>query len=271
MKNSLCTKSKLKKFIIARKRIILRFFYIQSIMRNIEVCVSPELIHLYDTKEKNVVIVDIFRATSTMMAALANGVESITPIMDLETCRDFASKGYIIAGERNGLAAEGFELGNSPLAYLNQAYSGKKIAMTTTNGTLAIEKTKEDAHQVLLGAFVNLKATAQYLIRQSQDVLILCAGWKGKFNLEDSLYAGALVSCLHPHFRTDCDTAIALKSLYESNAHRLQIFLGQASHAKRLQNQNIEADIDFCLTLDMYQIVGVLTGDLLKGVLPKTE
>jgi 2-phosphosulfolactate phosphatase len=235
-------------------------------MRNIEVCVSPELIHLYETKGKIVVIVDIFRATSTMMAALANGVESITPIMDLETCRGFASKGYVIAGERNGLAAEGFELGNSPLAYLNQAYSGKMIAMTTTNGTLAIEKTKAEANQVLIGAFVNLKATVQYLIDRTQDILILCAGWKGKFNLEDSLYAGALVSSLHPHFQTECDSAIALKSLYESNSHRLQIFLGQASHAKRLQNHNIEADIDFCLTKDIYQTVGLLSGEVLIGI-----
>ena len=235
-------------------------------MRNIEVCVSPELIHLFETKGKNVVIVDIFRATSTMMAALANGVESITPVMDLETCRAMGSEGYVIAGERNGLAAEGFELGNSPLAYLNHAYAGKKIAMTTTNGTLAIEKTKSDAHQVLLGAFVNLKATTQYLINQSQDVMILCAGWKGKFNLEDSLYAGALVSHLHPHFRTDCDSAIALKSLYESNSHRLQIFLGQASHAKRLQNHNIDADIAFCLSMDLYDIVGLLSGGELVGI-----
>lgn len=238
-------------------------------MKNIEVCVSPELIHLYDIKGKNVVIVDIFRATSTMMAALANGVESITPIMELEACRNFASKGYTIAGERNGLTAEGFELGNSPLAYLNHANAGKKIAMTTTNGTLAIEKTKDGADQVVLGAFVNLKATAQYLINQSRGVLILCAGWKGKFNLEDSLYAGALVSTLHPHFQTDCDTAIALKSLYESNSHRLQIFLGQASHAKRLQNHNIEADIDFCLSVDLYDIIGILAGDKLIGIQSK--
>jgi 2-phosphosulfolactate phosphatase len=234
-------------------------------MRKIEVCVSPELIHLYDTTGKNVVIVDIFRATSTMMAALANGVSSITPVMDLESCREMAHSGFVIAGERNGLTAEGFELGNSPLAYFDNAYKDKKIAMTTTNGTLAIEKTKTTANQIIIGAFVNLKATSKFLIGQTQDVLILCAGWKGNFNLEDSLYAGALVSHLQLHFQTDCDTAIAVKSLYESNSHRLQIFLGQASHAKRLQNHNIEADVDFCLTHDKYDIVGLLSGDELKA------
>lgn len=238
-------------------------------MKIIEVCISPELIHLYETKGKNVVIVDIFRATTTMMAALANGVTSITPVMDLESCRAMASNGYVIAGERNGLTAEGFELGNSPLAYLDNSYEGKKIAMTTTNGTLAIEKTKADAHQVLLGAFVNLNATVQYLIKHPHDILILCAGWKGKFNLEDSLFAGGLVSRLHPHFQTECDSAIALKSLFESNSHRLQLFLGQASHAKRLQNHNIEADIDFCLSVDLYDIIGILEKDELVGLKSK--
>ncbi len=227
-------------------------------MKKVEICLSPELIHLYDVQDKNVVIVDIFRATSTMLAALANGVDSITPVMDLETCKSMANSGYTIAGERNGKTADGFELGNSPLAYLDNKYSGHKIAMTTTNGTVAIEKTKNVANEIILGAFVNLSATTDFLISEQRDVLILCAGWKGKFNLEDSLFAGALVSNLHPHFGTDCDTSIAMKNLYEGNEHRLRIFMGQASHAKRLQNHNIEADIEFCLSLDVYDFIGIL-------------
>ncbi|WP_373494323.1 2-phosphosulfolactate phosphatase [Aquiflexum sp.] len=227
-------------------------------MKKVEICLSPELIHLYDVKDKNVVIVDIFRATSTMMAALANDVTSITPVFDLESCRMMAKEGYVIAGERDGTTAEGFTLGNSPLSYLEKKYAGKEIAMTTTNGTVAIEITKDAARNIILGAFVNLKATAEFLIKEENDVLILCAGWKGKFNLEDSLYAGALVSSLHPHFWTDCDTSIAMRSLYEGNTHRLHIFMGQASHAKRLQNHNIEADIDFCLLENIYDFIGIL-------------
>ena len=229
-------------------------------MKKVEICLSPELVHLYDIKGKNVVIVDIFRATSTMMAALANEVASITPVMDLESCRSMKDYGYIIAGERNGKTAEGFELGNSPLAYLEKKYAGQKIAMTTTNGTVAIEKTKNEANNIVLGAFVNLKATTEYLISQENDVLILCAGWKGKFNLEDSLFAGAMVSKLHPHYSTDCDGSIAMRNLYEGNEHRLQLFMGQASHAKRLQNHNIEADIEFCLSQNIFDIIGILEG-----------
>lgn len=237
-------------------------------MKKVEICVSPELLHLYEVAGKNVVIVDIFRATSTMMAALANGVASITPVMDLETCRAMAGRGYIIAGERNGQTAPGFELGNSPLAYLDGKYAGTKVAMTTTNGTAAIEKTKSSAARVVLGAFVNIKATADFLVALPQDVLILCAGWKGRFNLEDSLYAGALSDLLFPHFDTDCDGVVAMKHLYQSDSHRLNLFLGQASHAKRLQNHQIEADLDFCLDLDRYRLVGILQGDELVAQIP---
>ncbi|UJP63370.1 2-phosphosulfolactate phosphatase [Mongoliitalea daihaiensis] len=229
-------------------------------MATIETCLSPDLLPLHEVAAKNVVIVDIFRATSTMVAALANGVSSILPIMDLESCRAKASEGYVIAGERNGKTASGFELGNSPLAYTNGQYAGKRIAMTTTNGTVAIEKTASFANQIVLGAFINLESTANYLLEQKEDVLIVCAGWKGKFNLEDSLYAGALAKLLVPRMHTDCDATIAMRSLYESNEHRLKLFLSQAAHSKRLQNHGIEEDIDFCLTLNQYSVVGVVKG-----------
>jgi 2-phosphosulfolactate phosphatase len=239
--------------------------------RKVEVCFSPELIHLHELENKIVVVVDIFRATSTMIAALGNGVASITPVADLETCRAMQSEGYVIAGERNGQTAEGFTLGNSPLAYLDGAYANQKIAMTTTNGTLAIEKSKTGSKQVLIGAFVNLRATAYYLTSQNHDVLIHCAGWKGKFNLEDSLYAGALVSLLEENFEFDCDGAIAMKGLYESNKSDLAGFLAQASHAKRLQNHQIEADIDFCLSLDLFPIIGKLQDQELVAQMIKTK
>ena len=241
----------------------MRVFSFIEMTKKIEVCFTPELIHLHQLDGKIIVVVDIFRATTTMMAALANGVESITPVENLEICREMSKSGHIIAGERNGIIAEGFELGNSPLAYLNNAYSGKKIAITTTNGTVAIEKSKNNSAEVLIGAFVNLSATADYLKSKEHDVLIHCAGWKGKFNLEDSLYAGALVSLLSEDFEFDCDGAIAMKALYEANQSSLKEFLSQASHAKRLQNHNIEADIDFCLTIDEYDLIGKLQNQVL--------
>ena len=226
-------------------------------MNSIEVCFTPELIHLHEVKGKLVVVVDIFRATSTMVAALAHGVTEILPFADLESCRAMQAQGYLIAGERDGLTAPGFELGNSPVAFLEGNYAGKKLAMTTTNGTLALDKSK-GASEILIGAFPNLKATASYIQSRNLDVLIHCAGWKGRFNLEDSLYAGALVKALSESHTNKEDGAIAMSSLFTLASGNLADYLAQASHAKRLQNHGIEADIAFCLTLNLYdQVVGV--------------
>jgi len=226
-------------------------------MNSIEVCFTPELIHLHEVKGKLVVVVDIFRATSTMVAALAHGVTEILPFADLESCRAMQAQGYLIAGERDGLTAPGFELGNSPVAFLEGNYAGKKLAMTTTNGTLALDKSK-GASEILIGAFPNLKATASYIQSRNLDVLIHCAGWKGRFNLEDSLYAGALVQALSSSHANREDGALAMESLFSLEGGNLATYLSQASHAKRLQNHGIESDIDFCLSLNLYeQVVGL--------------
>ncbi|NVJ85351.1 MAG: 2-phosphosulfolactate phosphatase [Algoriphagus sp.] len=234
-------------------------------MNQLEVCFSPDLIHLHDLKGKIVVVVDIFRATSTMIAALANGIEEIQTFADLESCRAMREKGYLIAGERNGKTVEGFDLGNSPVAFLEEYHEGKKLAMTTTNGTLAISKS-QDADEILIGAFPNLSATIRYIQSQQKDVLIHCAGWKGRFNLEDSLYAGALAKSLEKTHSSDDDGALAMKTLFEKEGHQIKNYLSKASHAKRLQNQGIEKDIDFCLTFDLYEMVGKVEGDVLKGM-----
>lgn len=233
-------------------------------MKKVEICFSPELIHLHNLKGKIVVVVDIFRATSTMISALANGITEIQTFADLEECRTMKEQGYLIAGERNGLTAPGFEMGNSPVAYLNGAYEGRKLAMTTTNGTLAISKSS-GADEILIGAFPNSSATIQYLQSKNQDVLIHCAGWKGMFNLEDSLYAGALVKSLESSHEASEDGALAMKALFEKEGHDLKGFLSKASHAKRLQNHNIESDIDFCLTLDLFEIIGKVENGILKS------
>jgi 2-phosphosulfolactate phosphatase len=203
------------------------------------------------------VVVDIFRATSTMVSALAHGVTEILPFADLEACRAMQSQGYLIAGERNGLTAPGFDLGNSPVAFLEGKYEGKKLAMTTTNGTVALEKSK-GAAEILIGAFPNLQATVTYIQSRNLDVLIHCAGWKGRFNLEDSLFAGALVQALGESHSNREDGALAMGSLFTQVGGNLVTYLSQASHAKRLQNHGIEADIDFCLSLNLYeQVVGL--------------
>lgn len=231
-------------------------------MRKIETCISPDLIHLHDLEGKTVVVVDIFRASSTMVTALSNGVQCIKPLKDLVECRSYKDQKWLIAGERDGKQAEGFDLGNSPLAFLNNAFAGKKLAMTTTNGTRAISLAENDSQEILIGAFLNLQATVDYLKDTTNDVLVLCAGWKGKFNLEDSLYAGAL--SLELGWKHDCDATLAMETLFQKAETDLTGFLQNASHTKRLQNHQLEKDIDFCLHLNAYSSVIYLDSGLLK-------
>lgn len=234
-------------------------------MRKIEVCFSTELIHLHDLHGKIVVVVDVFRASSTMIAALAHGVSEILTFAQLEECRAMKAAGYLIAGERDGLKGADFEMGNSPVAYLSGQYAGRKLAMTTTNGTQAIHHSA-GALEILIGSFPNLNATTRYIQSQENDVLIHCAGWKGRFNLEDSLYAGALVEALLETHSAEEDGALAMQALYNKEKNNLSTFLSQASHAKRLQNHQIESDIDFCLSIDLYELVVKLQNGVLIGI-----
>ncbi len=231
-------------------------------MPALEVCLTPELIHLHPPVGKTVVVTDILRATSCMVTALANGVESITPVASVEECQVLQHKGYIAAGERNGVQIDGFDLGNSPLSYLNEAYSGKKVAMTTTNGTLAISRSS-GANTILIGAFLNLSSLIDHLSIQTDDLLIVCAGWKGKASFEDTLFAGALVSKLFPIYDTDSDAAVMAREVYEMNQGNLLGAIQKSSHYKRLKDLNIDDDFEFCATIDKFEIVPVLE----KGVL----
>ncbi len=223
-------------------------------MKTIDVCVSPELMHLYDVSDRTVVVVDILRATSCMVTAFAHGVQSITPFADLEACRAMKSKGYITSGERNGEKVPGFDRGNSPFEYMGDSIHGKKIAFTTTNGTQAIEKAK-GARKIVIGSFLNLSSIVKYLLFGENSILIVCAGWKGKVNLEDTLFAGAVVEKLKNHILPDCDAPLAAQHLYNLAKDDMVTFLNSSSHVKRLNRLNIHKDIKYCLTTDQYQIV----------------
>ncbi|MBJ6116774.1 2-phosphosulfolactate phosphatase [Pontibacter sp. BT310] len=231
-------------------------------MPSIDVCFSPELLHLYELKGKAVVAVDILRATSTMVAAFAHGATDIIPVMKLEECQAFAEKGCLIAAERDGVKAEGFDLGNSPFAYMDGNVQGRTIAITTTNGTRAIHLSME-ADEIIVGAFLNLQAVADHLKELQLDVLVVCAGWKGKFNLEDTLFAGALAERLQDSFTFENDATLASLHLYHAAKNDLAGFLRQSSHVRRLENLEIHKDVEFCLLHDKYNVLPVWKEDRL--------
>lgn len=232
-------------------------------MKTIDVCLSPELMHLYSVEDKSVVVVDILRATSTMVTAFAHGVAGIFPVAKLEDCRAMKSKGYLIAGERDGEKVADFDLGNSPFEYMAETLKGKQIAFTTTNGTQAIAKSI-GAKEIIIGAFLNLSAVANHLIKSNNDVLIVCAGWKGRVNLEDSVFAGALAEKLKGRFTDACDAPLMARHLYSAAKNNMTEFLKESSHVRRLNKLNIHEDMEFCLTIDKFSIVPVLTEGILR-------
>jgi 2-phosphosulfolactate phosphatase len=205
-------------------------------------------------------VVDILRATSCMVTALAQGVQRIRPYADLEACRAMKADGYFTAGERNGEKVEGFDFGNSPFEYMDEKLVGERIAFTTTNGTQAIAKS-QGAKEIIIGAFLNLTAVTEYLKHRNESVLVVCAAWKGKVNLEDTLFAGALVENLKDHIEPDCDAPLAAQRLYNLAKKDMVDFLKDSSHVKRLNRLNIHKDIEFCLTPDQYNVIPKLISE----------
>ena len=229
-------------------------------MKKIDVCFSPDLIHQYDLSNRVVVVIDILRATSCMVAGLGSGVKSITPVDSIEACEALGKQGYVMAGERGGKKVAQFEMGNSPFEFMKKELKGKKIAMTTTNGTRSIELSRK-APQVIIGAFLNLSAVARYLNNQPLDVLLFCAAWKGRFNLEDSLFAGAVCDILSETVELESDAALSAKCMYQYMSNDLEHFIQQSNHAHRLSRFNVSKDIGYCIMKDQFDILPMLVGD----------
>jgi 2-phosphosulfolactate phosphatase len=230
-------------------------------MKNIDVCLSPDLLHLHKINNSIVVVTDIFRATSCMVTGFAYGVKSIIPVATVEECKNLQNAGYVAAAERDAQKVEGFDLDNSPFSYMDERLIGGKIAMTTTNGTLSISKAKTDAVKVIVGAFLNLAAVVNHLKNQPYDVLVLCAGWKGRPNLEDTLFAGAVVEALKDEYFVSEDSAILAMRTYQQAKDDMLGYLANSSHIRRLQGLGINKDISYCLQHDLYDVLPVLRGN----------
>lgn len=217
-------------------------------------CLSPALLKLYDVNKSIVVIIDVLRATSTIATALHNGAKAIIPVDSVAECIRIGKQiEAITAGERDGQVAEGLEYGNSPFEYPAEFIKGKTLVLTTTNGTkllhMALEK---GAPEIITGSFPNLSAVCTHLLKKNKNVVLACAAWKDKVNIEDTLFAGAVINNIKEHFSIQCDSSQIALTLYHAAANNLYEFMQQhnASHYLRLKNFGLEKDIRYCLTPD---------------------
>ncbi len=237
-------------------------------MINIEVVLSPALLHLTNVKDCNVVVIDILRATSTICTAIHEGAVSVKAVKTPADALKLKELGYLTAAERDGLKLPGFDLGNSPFDCMNGMVTGKHIALTTTNGTKCIEAVAGSGpRNVLSGSFLNLEALAGWLVNDGHDIVLLCAGWKDSFNLEDTLFAGALAESVKRKApcRIDCDGTLMAMDLYGCASGNISKFLEKSSHYKRLSHLHHEEDMKFCLQHSVFEdIVGLVDGDMKK-------
>jgi len=231
---------------------------------DLNVCLSPALIPLYDVENYIVVIIDIFRATSSICYGIENGATAIIPVSLVEECAAYREKGleYLLAAERDGKVVDGFDFGNSPFSYTKEKVAGKTVVLTTTNGTHALHLSRQ-AKTIVIGSFLNLTSLCNWLKVQNENILLVCAGWKNNFCLEDTLFAGSVVDQLKgAGFKLD-DPAIAAGDLFESGKDDISKYLKKTSHSERLKKLGIEKDIEFCLQVDLTTAIPVLEGDKL--------
>lgn len=222
---------------------------------------SPALLNLYDINNAVVVIIDVLRATSTIATALYNGAKSVIPVDSVPKCIEIGRKiECITAGERDGMIAEGLQYGNSPFEYPTEFIGNKTLVLTTTNGTKLLHMALErGAGEVITGSFPNISAVCDYLAETQRQVILGCAAWKDRVNIEDMLFAGAVISRIKDHFSINCDSSRIAETLYHAAKADLYEFMkiNEASHYKRLTGYGLEKDIRYCLTADGANVLPV--------------
>lgn len=232
--------------------------------RKIEICYSPALIPYYENPDAIVVVNDILRASSAIVTAFMNGVERIIPVGTLEEAKAYKDRGYMVAAERDGIVRDFADFGNSPYNFSPERVKGKQIVYSTTNGTNAI-KLASSGFQVLIGAYLNISALAHHIRMMDKDLLILCAGWKNKFNLEDTLFAGALSQMVldDDRFYTICDATFGAMDLYDAARGDMMGYIEKVAQRHRLKKNNLDDVIGYCHKLDLTDLIPVLEGDQL--------
>ena len=225
----------------------------------VDICFSPALYSYYaeNNAERIVIVVDIFRATTTMCAALKNGAKSIMPVASIEEAQAYKEKGYPVGAERNVKRCDFADFGNSPFDYTPEKVAGKDIVFTTTNGTQAIEAAS-DAHALLIGAFSNISAIVEFCVAAQKDVLVLCAGWNNRFNIEDTLYAGAVAKrLLDKGYAYASDAVEIALAMWRDAMPDLRDYISHTEHIKRLEANNLQDSVEYCLTNDTVPLVPV--------------
>lgn len=218
-------------------------------MNKVSVCFSPALYPFYAEQDTMVVIVDIFRATTSIYSAFYNGAKSVRTVASVQEAKILKSQGYLVAAERNVKKCDFADFGNSPFDFTAEKVADKKIIFTTTNGTQAVEIAL-DADEIIIGAFSNIESLFYYCLNSKKNVLILCSGWNNRFCIEDTLFAAALTEKLLAtnQFEYKSDAVKVTLDLWSVAKKNLKTYICDSEHYGRLKNNGLENSVDYCLT-----------------------
>ncbi|MFY9150476.1 MAG: 2-phosphosulfolactate phosphatase [Prolixibacteraceae bacterium] len=233
----------------------------------LEVCLSPAIYSKHADDRNVVVIVDILRATSSICAAIQNGVKSIIPVATVEEARTMKQQGYLVASERDGYVLDFADFGNSPFNFTPEIVNNREIVYSTTNGTRCIHMASH-SKAVVIGSFLNISSLADWLIQQNAPVLIFCASWKDRFSLEDTVFAGALAERLlqSDQYETICDAVTASVDLWKMAEPDLYGYIQKAAQKGRLASKGLDDCIEYCLTFDQTKAVPLFKDEKLVNI-----
>ena len=230
--------------------------------RSVEVCFSPKLFPDIVTQgDFVVVLVDVLRATTTICAAIANGVDGIIPVATHDEARRLKAEGHLVASEKDGVQLDWADFGNSAFSFTREAVGGRTLVYCTTNGTRALHIASRGSG-IAIGAFVNISAVAAWAARRRKDVVVLCSGWKDKFCLEDTLFAGALTRRLLETraFCTECDSAHAALDLWAAAETDPLAYVEKAAQRHRLRRLGLDDVLPYSFSCDEVDVVPVFDG-----------
>lgn len=218
-------------------------------MNKVSVCFSPALYPSYAEQDTIVVIVDIFRATTSICSAFYNGAKSVRTVASVQEAKILKSQGYLVAAERNVKKCDFADFGNSPFDFTTAKVKDKEIIFTTTNGTQAVEMAL-DADEIIIGAFSNMESLFYYCLNAKKNILILCSGWNNRFCIEDTLFAAALTEKLLStnQFNYKSDAVKVTLDLWNVAKKNLKTYICESEHYERLRNNGLENSVDYCLT-----------------------
>lgn len=220
----------------------------------------PQKVHTRKGEGKVYVIIDVLRATTTIIEALSNGCTEVVPVVAVKEAFDLAKKfpreEVLVGGERGGLKVKGFDLGNSPREYSREVVFGKRVILTTTNGTKAL-RSVVGCENVLVAGFANARAVVQRCMALKADPVMIPAGGKGKFSLEDVVCGGMMIDLLEKKGVSLTDSGRVACILYRAFAHDLLGMARSSEHGQHLMRVGLEEDLPFCVRSDVSSLVPV--------------